>query len=149
MKFVVAFNRSKSLEEICKIAIEIASSAVRIDVLTEESDILVALGDKTAHLGFYCIRMAASLASANVGNNAVGAEIIAAVHYADPRAVVALADYGNILDHGRSVLGDNEGSLCPRQTAVKQLGEHIKIGRSKSKVNVRIFMLDLVCTMLL
>ena len=66
---------------------------VAVDVLTEQSYILVSCFNQSPDLGDNILGSAASLSSADVRHDTVGAEIFASVHYRDPRAIARLAIY--------------------------------------------------------
>ena len=55
--------------------------SVGIDVLSQKHYLLVAVTDQSPYLIDYILRLSAALSASDIGNYAVGAEIIAAEHY--------------------------------------------------------------------
>ena len=91
----------KLFHKICKIIIEIAVLGVRIHVLPEKRNVLIPALCKISHLGYDLVHFTAALTSADVWDYAVGAEIIAPVHNADPSAIVAGAVYTQSLRNAK------------------------------------------------
>ena len=120
---IVAGNGVDGGEQVCKVVIGAQVLAVAVHVLAEEGDLLVALGDQAAAFLDDLLRLAAALAAADVGHDAVRAEVVAAVHDAHPRAHAALAHDGKILGDAAVLVLDGENALILRVHLVQQLGE--------------------------
>ena len=66
-------------------------AAVGVYVLSQQGYVLVAVGYELPRLGHDILRTAGALPAADVGYDAVGAEIIAAVHDRQPRLDLTVA----------------------------------------------------------
>ena len=141
---VVAGNGVDGGEQVCKVVIGAQVLAVAVHVLAEEGDLLVALGDETAALLDDLLRLAAALAAADVGHDAVRAEVIAPVHDAHPRAHAALAHDGKILCDAAVLILNGEDALILRIYLVQQLGEPPLGLRAEHKVYVVVGVFHLV-----
>ncbi|MPN11158.1 hypothetical protein SDC9_158459 [bioreactor metagenome] len=82
------------------------SPAVGVDVLPEQRDVLITRFDKTPDLFFNTSRVAAALPAPRVGHDAVGAEVVAAVHCGNPSSDARLTADRNILRNGRRAAVD-------------------------------------------
>ncbi len=65
---------------------------VAVDVLTEQGDFLESLAAQVGHLVENALHAAATFAATGIGDDAVGAEIVAAAHDADEARDAAVAD---------------------------------------------------------
>ena len=104
---------------------------------------MAAVGDKRTNLRLYILGASASLSAAHIRNDAVGAEIIAAVHYAHPCAGFALAAHGNTLGkHGVALIGIERAPLS--HSVVKHLGQSPEMLRAENEIYIGIAFLYLV-----
>ena len=77
--------------EVGKIRFAAEVAAVGVYVLPQQGYVLVAVGDELPRLGHDILRTAGALPAADVWHDAVGAEIIAAVHDRQPRLDLPVA----------------------------------------------------------
>ena len=102
-------------QQIGKIDAAVEILAIGVHVLPQQRDVLVARGDQRVYLFQDLIRPARPFAAPHVGHDAVGAEIVAAVHDRHPRLEVGCAHdretFGNI---ARRVVG-REDALVVRK----------------------------------
>ena len=117
---------------------------VGIDVLPEQHDLLHAVRGQMADLREDILRLAADLAAADIGNNAVGAEIIAPVHdvHAGFEAVLPLHRQG--LRQNRRLFLNLEDPLFLREGAVQKLRKRVEVVGSEHKVHEGIALFDLL-----
>ena len=141
---VVAGNGVDGGEQVCKVVIGAQVLAVAVHVLAEQRNFLIALGDEAAALLDDLLRLAAALAAADVGHDAVRAEVIAPVHDAHPRAHAALAHDGKILCDAAVLILNGEDALILRIYLVQQLGEPPLGLRAEHKVYVVVGVFHLV-----
>ena len=81
---------------------------VGVHVLPEQGDVLIARFHKLSRLAQHVLRPAGALPSAHVGHDAVGAEVVAAVHDRQPGLHAAVSLLGDALGHGAGVLFGGE-----------------------------------------
>ena len=67
MNYIIALYRIKLSKQIGKIIVKSAIDAVRIYVLTEKRDILIAQSYKLRKFGYYILASAASLPPSDIG----------------------------------------------------------------------------------
>ena len=109
--------------------------AVAVDVLTQQRDVLVPGGDQLPRLGDHVVKAARALASAHIGHDAVGAEVVAAVHDAQPGLHVPGAAHGQTLRHHALARRGVEHALAGVPRALIKLGEAPKLVRAEHKVD--------------
>ena len=97
---IVAGNFVQCGQQVGKVVAGAKVFAVGVDVLAQQGDLLISLGSQLAHLADDLLRVAAALTAPDIGHDAVGAEVVAAVHDADPRAGAALTDHRHTLGNG-------------------------------------------------
>ena len=127
----------------CKIHLALAVVSVGIDILPEQSYFFISALDKLARLADYNIAAAAALASADIGNYAVSAEIIAPVHYRQPRFEGAISVQRQILRDNAVGIFDVEHTLAGRQSTIKQLREFMRGMSAENYIDKRIALLNL------
>ena len=66
---------------------EADAAVIAVDVLTEKSYILISGIGKALYLVKHILRSAAALSAPHIRHNAVGAIIVAAIHYRHPRLI--------------------------------------------------------------
>ncbi len=91
--------------------------AIGIDVLTQKGDLLAAAVNERLALGQNGLRAAAALPAPDIGDNAIGAEIVAAVHDGYPGLQGRIPHLGNALGNGARLILNIELTLF--------LGEHV------------------------
>ena len=116
--------------------------AIRIDVLAQQGDLLVARGDQPAALLQHVLRAAAALTAAHVGHDAVGAEIVAAVHHGHPCLERVRPCDGDMLGDGAGGILRGKNALACRQHVQQQLRELPQMVRGKHAVHVGIGFFD-------
>ena len=150
---IIALDLVNISEQIGKIVnltvVALCILAVAIDVLTEQRYILVSCFNQTLDLGDYILGSAASLATANVRNDTVRAEIIAAVHYRDPRAIIRLAVYRQAFCNEVLLFLGTVEPLALFHFRVYELGQSVQGRGSEHEINVRIAVLDILLAVLL
>ena len=127
----------------CKIHLALAVVSVGIDILPEQGYFFISAPDKLARLADYNIAAAAALASADIGNYAVSAEIIAPVHYRQPRFKSAVSVQRQIFRDNAVGIFDIKYTLAGRQSAVKQLREFMCGMSAENYIDKRIALLNL------
>ena len=141
---IIAVDGAYFFDEVGKIALLAQSLAVGIDVLPEQRYLLVAALDKPAHLVHDVFGAARTLASAHVWDDAVRAEIVAAVHYAHPRLIRALAAHRHAFRDRRIVAVCGEHAAVFFHNGVYYLRQGVKFCRAEYEINVRIAVFYLV-----
>ena len=143
----IALDLVKLGKQIGKIVV--LALGVGVDVLPKQRNILVALCHQLANLGNDLLLISAALSAAHIGHDAIGAEIVAAVHNGHPRAVVAASRDGHAL--GYDVLGllRAENATGARDLLPEQLGKTVQGCRAEGQVHVRILVLDILAAVLL
>ena len=96
-------------QQVRKIPAPVQVLAVGIDILAQEGDLPAARGDQLPALLENFLRLAAPLPAPDIGDDAVGTEIIAAVHDGDPRLQRVVPHHGQALGNGpRALLGEKD-----------------------------------------
>ena len=127
----------------CKIHLALAVVSVGIDILPEQGYFFISAPDKLARLADYNIAAAAAFASADIWNYAVSAEIIAPVHYRQPRFKSAVSVQRQIFRDNAVGIFDIKYTLAGRQSAVKQLREFMCGMSAENYIDKRIALLNL------
>ena len=138
MNDVIALDLIKLGEQVCKVVVKAAVLAVGVDVLSEQGYILVACSDELRELGNNVLLFSASLSAAHVRHDAIGAEIVAAVHYRHPRAKLILSAHGKSLGNGVFLIVGVKYSVASVHSPPKMLGKLVNERRAEEYVNVRI-----------
>ena len=86
-------HHAQEVSEVCTLVV----FAVRVHILPEQRHLAIALRHGALHLRNDLLRRAAALTSAHIGDDAVGAVVVAAVHDRHPRGELAAARNGQIL----------------------------------------------------
>ena len=117
--------------------------SVRVYVLTQKRYFFISVAYKPLYFFYYFFGTTASLPAAYIRHYAVGTEIIAAVHYADPSGKIALSADGDFLAY-YSVAGVfGKASFSGKHTSAKDFRKLPKRLRAEREVNVRIAVLYL------
>ena len=88
---VIAGHRAEQVEQIGEVHLLFQPLAIAVDVLAQQGDFLIPRFHKAAELGEDIAGLAALFAAADIRHDAVGAEVVAAVHDGQPCAELALA----------------------------------------------------------
>jgi hypothetical protein len=97
--------------------------AVGVDVLTQQGDVLIALLHQLADLGQNVLWIPGTLTAPDVGDNAVGTEVVAAVHNGHPGFNLVLAHYRNPFGDGTGLLLHGEDPAPLGEQGVDHLRE--------------------------
>ena len=136
-------------DEVGKIHVLFEVLAVGIDVLPQQRDVLIPGGDKLARLGYDVLRQTRALAPADIRDDAVSAEVVAAVHDRKPGLDLAVAAHRDALCHGAVVLFGGENALVLFHDLKQQLREAPQLVRAEDQIDHRVGHFDLLRHMLL
>ena len=120
---IVAVDLVQVGQQIGKIIAGAQILAVGVDVLPQQGDFPEALGHQLPHLVDDPLRVAAAFPATDVGHDAVGAEVVAAVHDGHPGAGAALADHRHTLGNGAVLILHGEHPAPLGIDLIQQLGE--------------------------
>ena len=105
---VVALDFVNGREQIGKVPIRVQVLAVGVHILAQQRDLLIPGLYQLPDLGENLLRLAAALTAADIGHDAVGAEVVAAVHDGYPRPDAALTHHGHPLGDPAVLIVDGE-----------------------------------------
>ena len=128
-------------QQICKVDIHAQVLAVGVDVLPQDSDFLIARGDQLPALGQDVLRQTAPLPAPDVGDDAVGAEVVAAVHDGDPGLQIVGADHRQTLGNGPGGILHRPGLPVPDQHPVEVLRQLPQVVGRENAVHVGVAVL--------
>ena len=137
----VAGNGVAQFQQTGKIGEILLIQAVGIDILAQQGDILVALGHQFFQFGNDHVGMTAALSAAHVGNDTVGAEIVAAVHNGQPCAGTRLSD-GRHTVPDAAFAGNVKHPLLLGDAAIEQLGELPQGMGAENDIHIGVAFLD-------
>ena len=123
--------------------------AVAVHILAKESYVLVAGGYKLSGLGHYGLGTAGTLPTTDIGHDAVGAEVVAAVHNAYPCLHAPVTDSGLTLGDAAVSGSGCEHSLFADKIALQKLGEAPELVRAEAYGHNGVRVLHLVGHVLL
>ena len=129
-------------DQIGKVHVQTEVLSVGVDVLAEKRDVLIAGGDQLLCLPDDILRQSGTLASAYIGNHAVGAEVVAAVHDGKPGFDAAVALTRDAFGHDAEILFGGVDPLVPVHDPFQQLGEAPELVRAEDQIHDGIGMLD-------
>ena len=142
----IARNGVDLAQELREIDVLVQSPAIGVHVLAEERNILIPGGDERFGLAHDVLAPAGALAPADVGDDAVRAEVVAPVHYGEPRLHAAVPLAGEAFGDGFGALGIEHAALRTGETvdlqrSLKKLREAPELVRAKAEINhaVRLF----------
>ena len=135
---IVALDLVQRGEQVGKVIAGAQILAVGVDVLPQQGDLLEALRHQTAHLIDDLLRGAAALPAADVGHDAVGAEVVAAVHDGHPRPCAPLPHHGKPLGDGAVLVRHGEHALPLGVDLIEKLRELPQCLGSEHKVHVAV-----------
>ena len=141
---VISLDLANSRKKVCKITFSSEFLTVGVDVLTEQGNLSATACDKLAHLTQNILGTAAAFSASDVRNDTVRAEIVTAVHNADPSLIGILTQNGDSLHRDRLALVRAKASLLRGHHAVKDLGHLPELLRAEGKINIGIASLDTV-----
>ena len=102
----ISLQGGKRSQKIREIHVQPQILAVGIDVLAQKGDVPIALGNHLPDLRLHILRPAAPFPATDVGDDAVGAEVVAAVHDADPALELAQPFHRKPLGNVAGLRGD-------------------------------------------
>ena len=146
---VVAGDFAQQVQKVGKVDGMFQPLAVAVDVLAQEGDLLIALLDKLPELCQNCGGLAAALPPADVGHDAVGAEVVAPVHDGQPRAEAGIAADGQLLDHGVALGGLFQIALALADALGQHGGQPVNAVHAKDKVHIGVALAQLFDDVLL
>ena len=123
--------------------------AVGIHVLPQQGDVLVAVPDQLLHLPEDVLQLPGALPAPDVGDDAVGAEVVAPVHDGHPGLHLVLAHHRDALGNGAGLVGDLEDASPAGEQGVDKLGELPQHVGAEHQVHVAEGLFDLVGHVLL
>ena len=146
---IVPRDGAEQVQQVGKIHLLFKALAVAVDVLAQQGDLLVACLYEALELGEDVAGLPALLAAADVGHDAVGAEVVAAVHDGQPCAELALAADRDIL-HDDGALGRlHQHPLVLLQLLGDELGQGVDAIHAEDEVNVGVTLAQLLHDVLL
>ena len=95
-------------QQVCKIHSAVQILAIGIHILPQQGDVLDTAGDQLTALLQNVLGLAAALPAPDVGDNAVGAEVVAAIHDGNPGFQLGIPDLGNAFGDGTRFICDVE-----------------------------------------
>ena len=116
--------------------------AVGVDVLAQQGDVPAAVFHQLLHLGNDILGLAAPLPAPDIGHDAVGTEVVAAIHDADPGFEGAGAHHRQTLGNGTSLVLRGKDPLPGVQDPVQQGGELPQVMGGKDAVHMDVALAD-------
>ena len=89
--------------------------AVGVHILTQQGNFLGTVFNETPALGQNVLKFPAPLPTPDIGYDAVGAEIVAAVHNGHPGLQPGIPNLGNALGNGAGLVGNEKLPLLPAE----------------------------------
>ena len=123
--------------------------AIGVHVLAQEGDVFIALLYQAPHLVQDVLRCAGALPAPDIGHDAIGAEVVAAIHDGHPGLDAVLADGGDTLGDGPGLVGHREDASPLGEQGVDHLRELPQGVGAEDQVHVAIGLADLLGHMLL
>ena len=143
---VIAGHGAQQVEQVGEIDLLLQPLTVAVHVLPQQGDLLIARFHKVAELGKDIAGLAALLAAADVGHDAVGAEVIAAVHDGQPCAELALAPDGDVLHDDRTLCGVQQHPLMLLQFLGDQLRQGVDAVHAEHQIHIGVALAQLSTT---
>ena len=110
-------------QQIGKIHAAVQILTVGVHILTQQGNLLGASGNQLPALLQNILRLPAPLPAPDIGDNAVGAEVVAAVHDGDPGLQGVVPQLGKSLRNGAGLILGIEGALAGGEHLIQKLGE--------------------------
>ena len=105
-------------QQVGKVHADAQILAIGIDILPQKGNLLGTVFNQLAALLQNALRLTAALPPPDIGHDAVGAEIVAAVHNGYPCLEAGVPHLGNALGNGARLILDIKGTLARCQNAV-------------------------------
>ena len=133
---VVARDGAEQVEQVGEIHLLLEALAVAVDILAQKGDLLVPRLHETLELGEDVAGLAALFAAADVRHDAVGAEVVTAIHDGQPSTELALAADGDILHDDGALSRLHEHPLVLVQFLGDELGQRVDAVHAEHEVYV-------------
>ena len=146
---VIARHSAEQVEQVGKVHLFFQTLTVAVDVLTQERNFFVASLDQTPELGEDIAGLAALFTAADIRHDAIGAEVVAAVHDGQPCPELALPADGDVLDDDRTLRRLHQDALVLLQLLGDELGQGVDAVHAKDEVNIGVALAQLFDDMLL
>ena len=128
-------------EQVREVDLHAQILAVGVDVLAQEGEFLIAPAYQVPAFVQNVLRQAAALPAPDVGDDAVGAEIVAAVHDRDPGLEIVRPHHGQALGDGPVGVSDGEGLAVPDQHRIEVLRQLPEVVGGEDPVHVPVALL--------
>ena len=116
--------------------------AVGIHILPEQHDFFYAVRDERLHLAHNILRLARLLSAAHIGDDAVGAKVIATVHDVHARLKPGLSARGHVIPEGISLFRRVDDALILRLDRIEQFRKLPDVMCSEDKIHEVILLLN-------
>ena len=133
---VVARDGAEQVEQVGEIHLLLKALAVAVDILAQKGDLLVPCLHETLELGEDVAGLAALFAAADVRHDAVGAEVVTAVHDGQPGTELALTADGDILHDDGALSRLHEHPLVLVQFLGDELGQRVDAVHAEHEVHI-------------
>ncbi|MPN49619.1 hypothetical protein SDC9_197241 [bioreactor metagenome] len=114
--------------------------AIGIDVLTQEREFDIALSNQLADFLQNGLGGSGLFPAADIGHDAVGTEIVAAVHDRDVGFVVKLTLGGQPFGYQRILIGHPHDARMVGQHRIQQRGQLVQVMGAKCQIDKRILL---------
>ena len=138
----VAFDLVDLGQQVGEIVVDVQVIAVGVDVLAQQGDILVTCFHQLFHFSQHAFGIAAALPAADIGNDAVRTEVIAAIHDGDPCLHALFTDHRNALGDGAVLICHGEDTLAALIHLPQQFRELPQGMGTKHQIHQRIGLLN-------
>ena len=129
-------------QQISEVNTTIQILAIGVNILTQEGNITNSTFDQFSALGQNILRLAAPFTASDIGHNAVGAEIIAAIHDGNPCFQGVVADLGDTFGDRACFIFYEIGALADKQHSMQNLGELPQVMGGEHTIHMREALLD-------
>ena len=146
---VIAGYSAEQIEQISKVHLFFQALAVAVHVLAQQSDLLVSGFHQPPELRQDIAGLAALFTAPHIRYDAVGAEIVAAIHDGQPGAELTLAPDGDVLHDDRALGRLHQHALMLLQLLSNELGQRIDAIHAKDQIDIGIALAQLFYHMFL
>ena len=133
-----------AVQKLCKGYALAAVQAVAVYILPDQHDFLYAGFYQLVGLAHDIVRSTGTLTPAHIGHDAVGAEIVAAVHHRDIRLDIAFTVNRQALGQRAGFVFYADDALMVGNSLPQVFGQTIKISRAEGHVDKRILLEELL-----
>ena len=146
---VVARDGAEQVEQVGEIHLLLEALAVAVDILAQKGDLLISCLHETLELGEDVAGLAALFAAADIRHDAIGAEVVTAIHDGQPGTELALTADGDILHDDGALSRLHEHPLVLLQFLSDELGQRVDAVHAEHEVHIRVALAQLFHHMLL